>query len=77
MEHGLEAAVEEREQLALGLVHQLLLLDLLLVLQPMTTDLLATGEKCIVNKSWWLVKFRYFPFLVVFHVFSCSCHFKS
>ena len=57
MEHGRDAAMEEQEQLVLGLVLQLPLLDLLLVLQPVTTDLLATGERCLDTKSWWLVKF--------------------
>ena len=57
IQHGREAAVEEQEQLVLGLVHQLPLLDLLLVLQLMTTDLLATGEKCLVTRRWWLVTF--------------------
>ena len=62
IQHGREAAVEEQEQLALGLVQQLPLLDLFLVLQPMTTDLLATGEKCLVTRSWWLVNFTHtFP----------------
>lgn len=90
MEHGREAAAEEREQLALGLVHQLPLLDLFLVLQPMTTDLLATGERCLVTKSWWLVNsqilYIYLPTFISNSVISLipsfqhiffSCHFKT
>jgi len=81
MEHGREAAAEEREQLALGLVHQLPLLDLFLALQPMTTDLLATGERCLVTKSWWLVNsqilYIYLPTFISNSVISLIPSFQS